>query len=290
MMHDPVYTSALADRFSQFVAYKRLGGTDYHSPTRLLGYFDRFLHQEKFQGSWPTRQIIQRYGATSKGLSPGSRENRFSVVRQFCRYLRQFEPDCYVPDEILPRRRRPDRIPYIFKETDISAMLAAALDLPPHDSLRPKTYSTLFGLLYTTGMRCNEAFSLNLDDVDLDGNLLFIRKGKFGKSRWVPLSPSTAVALQDYIRKRTKVAPASAELPLFLTSTGRRVYHTNADLAFRQVLTRCGLRGGKGCLGPRMHDLRQHVVNPIMWSCLSPLASVCPRVANCAYFALEDSP
>ena len=34
------------------------------------------------------------------------------------------------------------------------------------------------------------------------------------------------------------------------------VYHTNADIAFRQVLIRCGLRGGKGCPGPRLHDLR----------------------------------
>ena len=48
----------------------------------------------------------------------------------------------------------------------------------------------------------------------------------------------------------------AAELALFLTRTGRRVYHTNTDLAFRQVLTRCGLRGGRGCPGPRMHDLR----------------------------------
>ena len=92
--------------------------------------------------------------------------------------------------------------------------------------------------------------------VDLDRNLLSIRKGKFGKSRWVPISPSTSVALQNYIRERAGVAPATAERPLFLTSTSRRVYHTNADLAFRKVLTQCGLRGGRGCPGPRMHDLR----------------------------------
>ena len=96
----------------------------------------------------------------------------------------------------------------------------------------PQTYATLFGLLYTTGLRCSEAFALNLGDVDLDRNLLSIRQGKFGKSRWVPISPSISKALLDYIRERSSVAPATAERPLFLTSTGRRVYHTNADFAF----------------------------------------------------------
>ena len=43
---------------------------------------------------------------------------------------------------------------------------------------------------------------------------------------------------------------------MFLTRTGRRVYHTAVDITFRHLLTRCGLRGGKGCPGPRLHDLR----------------------------------
>ena len=255
-MQDPTFVSVFARRFSQFVTFRRLGGLDFSSQGRLLGYFDRFVHRQNFQGLWPTREVIERYVATTQGLSPGSRVNRFSVVRQFCRYLRQFEPQCYVPEEMLPLERRPARVPHIYTEAEITAILAAASDLLPRDSLRPKTYSTLFGLLYTTGLRCGEAFALNLEDADLSRGLLFVRKGKFGKSRWVPISPSSSAALRDYICERARVAPAIAGLPLFLTSTGRRVYHTNADHAFRQVLTRCGLRGGRGCEGPRMHDIR----------------------------------
>jgi integrase len=154
------------------------------------------------------------------------------------------------------RKRRPSRVAHIYTDSEIKALLKAARELPPSDSLRSKTYSTLFGLLYTTGLRCGEAFALNLGDVDLDQNLLYVRKGKFGKSRWVPISPSISLALQRYIEERSAVAPAAPEHPLFLTQTGRRVYHTNADHAFRQILKRCGLRGGKGCPGPRLHDVR----------------------------------
>ena len=250
------FLSVLAGRLSSFVTFRRLGGVDARSQTQLLAFFDRFLYQEGFQGPWPTLDVVEQYVVTTQYLHPGTRGNRLSVVRQFCRYLRQFEPECYIPQRILAAERRPARIPHIYAKNEIEALLNAARNLLPHGSLRPKTYATLFGLLYTTGLRCGEAFALNLGDVDLRQKLLFVHEGKFGKSRWVPISPSTSDALQNYIHERIRVAPAAAELPLFLTRTGRRVYHTNADSAFRHVLTRCGLRGGKGCPGPRMHDLR----------------------------------
>jgi integrase len=111
-------------------------------------------------------------------------------------------------------------------------------------------------LLYSTGLRCGEAFALNLSDVDLDQHLLFICRGKFGKSRWVPIAASTSAALQRYLKERIRFAPATPERPFFVTGRGRRLYHTNVDLAFRRALNRSGLRGGKGCPGPRLHHLR----------------------------------
>jgi site-specific recombinase XerD len=255
-MKNPDFLSVLAHRFSDFVAFRRSGGVNSHNQIQLLRPLDRFLFQEGFQGRWPPRDVVERYMDTAKHLHPGSRENRFSVVRQFCRYLRLFEPQCYVPEEMLPRERRPSRVPHIYTQPEIKTMLVAARELSPPGSLRPKTYFTLLGLLYTTGMRGGEAYSLNLDDVELEQNLLFIRKGKFGKSRLVPFSPSTSEVLQRYIKERTLVAPAAPDRPLFVNLNGRRLYHTNVELAFGQVLKHCGLVGAKGCPGPRLHSLR----------------------------------
>ena len=255
-MKHPVFVSVLAHRLSDFLAFRRLGGIDSPTEFRLLRHFDRFLYHEGSQGSWPSREVIEHYLATAQHLHPRTRDNRLSLVRQFCRYLRQFEPECFVPETCLPRQRRPSQVPHIYPETEVRTILQAARQLPPVDSLRPKTYFALFGLLYTTGLRCGEAFALNLSDVDLEQNLLFVRRGKFGKSRWVPISPSTAAVLQRYMEERIRVFPAASESPFFVTRTGRRLYHTNVDFAFRQVLKRCALRGGKGCPGPRLHHLR----------------------------------
>jgi integrase len=178
------------------------------------------------------------------------------MLRQFCRYLRQFEPQCFVPEQKpwrLPARRR---TAHIFSETEIQALLRAARALPPSGSLRARTYFTLFGLLYTTGLRCGEAFALNLNHVDLERAQLFVDRGKFGKSRWVPFSASTTRALRHYLKERAGVAPAGAQSPFFITPTARRLYHTNVEHAFRAVLKRCGLRGGKGSPGPSLHHLR----------------------------------
>ena len=47
------FLSALADRFSDYVTFRRLGGVDSHSQILLLRYFDRFLYQQGFRGQWP---------------------------------------------------------------------------------------------------------------------------------------------------------------------------------------------------------------------------------------------
>lgn len=268
-MLETVFQSVLADRLSDFVTFKRLGGRDYSSQIRLLEYFDRFLCQEGFAGQWPTSDLVQRYLASTKHLQPRVRCNRFSVVRQFCRYLGQFEPMGYVPEKKLLIEWRPSRLPHIFTEKEIKALLAAARDLPPSGSLRPQTYFTFFGLLWTTGLRCGEAVALNLDDVDIDRRLLYVRKGKFGKSRWVPLSLLTCRVLQTYTQRRTAIGSPASESPLFINLRHHRLHHQHVYGTFRQILRQCGLRGGKSCPGPRIHDLRHSFAchRLLLWYC-----------------------
>jgi site-specific recombinase XerD len=253
-MKAPDFLSVLADRFSDFVTFRRLGGIDPRRQTALLRFFDRFLDQEGFRGRWPTPKVIERYVFSIRHLHPATRASRFSVVRQFCRYLSQFEPQCSVPERL--HLRRPSYVPHIYSESEVRALLQAAQQLPPVDSLRPKMYFTLFGLLYTAGLRSGEAFRLNLSDVDLKQHFLFIHEGKFGKSRWVPVSPSTSAMLQRFVEARKSLAPALPESPFFVTCRGHRLYPSVVHLTFQQVLQRCGLRDSKSRRGPRLHDLR----------------------------------
>ena len=255
-MSQPDFLSVLAPRLGDFLALRRAGGLDSKSQLVLLRYLDRFLQQQDFTTPWLTREVVEAYLQSATHLNLRTQDNRWCVLRQFCRYLRQFEPECFVAEHKPWRVPARTRTAHIYSESEIQAMLRAAQALPPSGSLRAKTYYTLFGLLYTTGLRCGEAFALNVNNVDLEQQLLFVHRGKFGKSRWVPISASTTLALQRYLHERSRVAPVRAQSPFFITTTARRLYHTNVDYAFRDVLKRCGLRGGKGCPGPRLHHLR----------------------------------
>ena len=93
------------------------------------------------------------------------------------------------PDLLPYRLARPS--PYIYRDEQIAQLIQAARALPPQTGLRPHTYSTLFALYAVTGMRTQEPLRLDRDDVDLANGVLTVRGTKFGKSRYVPIHPST---------------------------------------------------------------------------------------------------
>ena len=80
--------------------------------------------------------------------------------------------------------------------------MAEAARLASPTGLRALTYTTLIGLLTSTGLRPGEALALGRSDVDLENGILAIRQTKFGKSRFVPVSDSTRAALQEYAKQR----------------------------------------------------------------------------------------
>ncbi len=249
------FRSCLALSIENFVSLRQLSGTDYKGQSQLLYYFDRFLFEENLEEPRLNRQITDRYLETLSDLSPRVRYNRFCVVRQLCQYLFRTDPLTYVPEPIRTITPLAAHQPYIYNEAEIGALLAAASDLRPSDSLRPHTYKTLLGLLYSTGIRIGEALALNLEDFYSAEERLFIAKGKFRKARWVPLSSSTCRALQSYLDRRIRIKPNSPDSPLFLNLRSQRLNYNTIDHTFKRLLVQCNIPHGEPA-APRIHDLR----------------------------------
>ena len=99
--------------------------------------------------------------------------------------------------------------------------MAASRRIGPKKALRPLVFSTLVGLLYSTGLRIGEALKLTIGDVELKRRLIYIREGKFKKSRYVPISQSVADRLAAYLQRRRKAGFAtSSASPLFVGPGG----------------------------------------------------------------------
>jgi len=103
----------------------------------------------------------------------------------------------------------------------------------------------LLELLYGSGPRLAEALALGQKDVDLGERTAFVKNGKGGKARLLPLTVRSASALGDYLkearselreaRRTGHVRPASTAL--FLSTTGERLdAQTWRDRRFRPLV------------------------------------------------------
>ena len=247
--------SPLAAQIQNFINLRRLSGTDYQSQAQLLGYFDRFMVEEHLSEPRITQEITEHYLESFSHLAPRTRHNRFCVLRQLCEYMARNDPEGYVPEPLKVIPSQGAHQPYIYQNSEIQALLAAASELPPENSLRPHTYRTLLGVLYSTGIRIGEALALNLEHFHSQEQMLYIAEGKFRKARWVPLSASTSQALEQYVRKRLKMRPCSPDSPLFLNQRSCRLHHCTVNQTFRHLLRQCDIHHRKHT-GPRIHDIR----------------------------------
>jgi integrase/recombinase XerD len=252
-----LFRSTLAPRLQAFWETRQRGngGRDVASHKILL-YLDRFFVSELKPGQPITPVVVQRFTETMSHLSPGTRLNRLCVLRQFCLYLSHFDPrTCLIYRTFLPRRTR--HAPYIYTRGEVRKIMAAAEKLGPPGSLRPLVVSTLIGLLYATGLRIGEALNLTLSDIDFRRRVIEIREGKFKKSRYVPLSPSTTSHMRAYLERRKRAGFSTAPTAyVFPNMNGTRKKHPGFVTVFLEILRGIGLRGPKGARGPRIHDMR----------------------------------
>ena len=117
------------------------------------------------------------------------------------------------------------------------------------------THETLVGLLAVTGMRVGEAIRLDRADIDWAYGVLAIRESKFGKSRMVPVRPSTLAAL---IATPGSVINSARRPPRRASSSPRPAPACSMRRAGRSsggCATSAGV-GADAARPPRIHDLR----------------------------------
>jgi integrase len=156
---------------------------------------------------------------------------------------------------LLPNRQKRAK-PHLYSGEEIDNLLVAATALSSGAGLRGNTYFCLFGLLTVTGMRIGEVLALKRQDVDLQQGLLTIRGAKFGKSRLVPLHPSTRDVLVQYAKQRDAAVANQVTDNFLISECGKALLYTTVQSIFYKLACQTGLRGPKDHKGPRLHDFR----------------------------------
>jgi integrase/recombinase XerD len=242
-------------RVEEYIALRRGLGYRSRAPQRLLRGFADTLDAAGHHGPIALEDALAWAAATSS-TDPHNPARRLTVIRGFLRHLSALDGATQVPAPGLlgPSFRRTQ--PHVYSDAEIADLIAAALDLDRPDRLRPHCYATLFALLACTGLRIAEAQALSIEDVDLTGGMLTVRAGKRGRTRLVPLHPSTLAPLRHYAARRARHCGRA----FFRTDRSDHVSYNTAHHTFALLRRRLGWTTQGRTRLPRIHDLRHRFV------------------------------
>lgn len=249
----------LAEHVERYVTLRRTLGFQLRDAARALRHFARFADARDEPHLRADTAVQWAAGAPS----PHARHIRLGMVVRFARFLHAEDQRHEVPARnhflcTLPRIK-----PYIYTDDEICRLIEATGRIRQSYALRRQTYAALIGLLACTGMRISEALDLRVDDVLADG-VLRIRRAKHGKSRLVPLHPTAAHALQQYLEQRLGLVTSYSHL--FLAARTDRISSSMANFTFRRLLKLSGVGAGSA-RAPRVHDLRHTFATRALQRC-----------------------
>jgi integrase/recombinase XerD len=249
--------NTLREAINDYVAMRRGLGFKLVQMECWLRDFATFMEAQG--AACVTAELALQWAMKPVDAQPSCWAKRLTAVRCFARHRSATDPCTEIPAwGLLPHRSKRAK-PYLYTEQEIGHLMQAARELPPSNGLRGWTYCCLFGLLAVTGLRISEALALQRHDVDLQQGLLTIRGAKFGKSRLVPLHPSTREALSQYAKRRDDYLEHQAAANFLVSERGRALKISAVHRIFYELSRRTGLRGTEDRTGPRLHDFRHRL-------------------------------
>jgi site-specific recombinase XerD len=156
----------------------------------------------------------ERPGRTPRKLSETTLMRKVAAVRSL---VRATLGPARVPHLAVSGRRR-RRLPDAPKPDETDALLDT---LSGDDPLAIRNRA-LFELVYSAGLRTQEAVDLRLADVDFEQEAVLVR-GKGNKERVVPLGEEAALRLRLYLEDARPQLARGAEDTFFLSARGRRL-------------------------------------------------------------------
>lgn len=265
------WKGSMAVQIQKHLSLRQAVGRESRADESVLYHYHLFVNRHYPRLKTPNRKSILAYMSSRKRLSPWGRRNTVIAIRQFCRFLVSRGVETYVPDRTLVPKLQYKLRYFPLKEKQIIQFMREIDNAPYYKPVIGKTYATMLGLLWCTGMRRKEIIQLNHSDVNLRKGTILIRMTKFRKSRMIPIKPSVVQALEQYCKfKRRHGIHGKLNDPFFVTREGERVPSHSLGTMFSRLVRRSGLRNTEGRY-PCIHDFRHNfATNTIKLFYLNP--------------------
>jgi integrase/recombinase XerD len=238
----------LNDSVTTYLSVRRALGFRLYSTEKYLRNYTNFA--EKTGDTHVISKTAVEWAA--QAASESSRATRMDTLIRFSRFAQAEDGRHEIPPNNVFCGYAARPTPYIFTDEEVKQLILEARRLGPPSTLRPHTYSTLLGLLASTGLRISEALSLRFQDLTPDG--LIIRETKFFKRRLVPLHESVIVALGKYVQRRRKFI--SSDDHIFISGLGSKLGYYMVAKTFQKIAKAAGIMRKLGGPKPRLHSFR----------------------------------
>lgn len=175
----------------------------------LTDYLD-WLDGQKGDMLAADRATVEAYmiDCDARGLARSTRARRLSALKQFYRFAYDEGWRGDNPTLNISGPGKDARLPKTISVDEVERLLVAARETgKPVERLRN---TCLMELLYATGMRVSELVGLPIAAARGNPRMLLVR-GKGGKERLVPLSPTARMALAAWIAERDSRDAARVE-------------------------------------------------------------------------------
>jgi integrase/recombinase XerD len=221
------------------------------STNSILAYRDTFslliaflktekrIVPERLGMSFLTKGLILEFAEwleSTRRCSLSSRNQRFVILRTFCRWLAAENPEFLKISEDLfnVKLKKTPKPVMVYLSADALGCLLAQPDSSTNDGLRDLT---LLAMTYDTGSRVSEITELKYKDIRFNAPPIVKLTGKGNKTRIIPLLPQTLKYLTEYIARWNIDLAESSECYVFTNRSGEKLSRSGVKYILDKYVT-----------------------------------------------------
>jgi integrase/recombinase XerC len=209
---------AVAKEFYKYLDVEK--GVSYNTKRAYKGDIEDFI--EFVENS--SHDIVDHHAIRSyivniyKSFKKSSLSRKVSSIKVFFKFMKK---KGFIDENTALVIKNPKAEKHLPKFYTIDEMFHF-LDYLPKEGWLNIRNRAIFELMYSSGMRAQEALSVNMDDLHLEGMWAKVR-GKGGKERILPFGEKAKKVLEEYLNLIKGIGRYSATSPLFINIRGGRL-------------------------------------------------------------------
>jgi len=199
---------------------KKLSENTLQSYNRDIQQYKLFLEMNRLNYLKIENDEIQEYidGLKNFGKKPATVSRNLATLRAFYGFLMRTKKIKNNPTFNVQAPKIEKKAPSVLTSEEINILL----DQPKNVDLKGTRDKAMLEVAYATGMKVTEIIDLNVDDIDLENSVAYIRTKK--NTREVPLGTMAIKALEEYLNNvRSVLLRDENNKALFVNMNGSRL-------------------------------------------------------------------